>query len=179
MRARPVSNASRYSYAATVHKAQGATVDRTYVLATPHFDRHATYVALSRHRDAATVFYARDDFGGRGGAAAPQAVQNRFVEKLSRAKPKDLAHDYLEREGPAAAAHSPESAAKPERDRKVDRFKGLKLKSRGIGAGKQEKIEQPVGRSIETPAARRGSEFIRALDGFARAYNDAARMHDQ
>jgi len=25
-----------------VHKAQGTTVDRTYVLATPHFDRHTT-----------------------------------------------------------------------------------------------------------------------------------------
>ena len=36
-----------HGYAATVHKAQGSTVDRTYVLATPHFDRHATYVALS------------------------------------------------------------------------------------------------------------------------------------
>jgi ATP-dependent exoDNAse (exonuclease V) alpha subunit len=31
-----------YGYAATVHKAQGTTVDRTYVLATPHFDRHTS-----------------------------------------------------------------------------------------------------------------------------------------
>jgi Ti-type conjugative transfer relaxase TraA len=56
-----------HGYAATVHKAQGSTVDRTYVLATPHFDRHTTYVALSRHRESATVWYAREDFGGRGG----------------------------------------------------------------------------------------------------------------
>jgi Ti-type conjugative transfer relaxase TraA len=51
-----------HGYAATVHKSQGTTVDRTFVLATPHFDRHATYVALSRHRESAKVFYGEDDF---------------------------------------------------------------------------------------------------------------------
>jgi Ti-type conjugative transfer relaxase TraA len=162
-----------HGYAATVHKAQGSTVDRTYVLATPHFDRHAAYVALSRHRETATVFYARDDFGGHGGAVEPQEVQTRFVEKLSRARAKDLAHDYLEREGSAAPVSSPElTPAKPERDRKADRFKGLKLKPpRGIEADAQAKTQ--------APAARRGSELIRALDGYARAYSDAVRMHDQ
>jgi ATP-dependent exoDNAse (exonuclease V) alpha subunit len=40
--------------AATLHKAQGSTVDRTYVLATQHFDRHTAYVELSRHRESAT-----------------------------------------------------------------------------------------------------------------------------
>ena len=84
-----------HGYAATVHKAQGSTVDRTYVLATAHFDRHTTYVALSRHREAAMVFYARDDFGG---GFDPEGAQARLVERLSRAQAKDLAHDYLERE---------------------------------------------------------------------------------
>jgi Ti-type conjugative transfer relaxase TraA len=85
-----------YGYAATVHKAQGTTVDKSYVLATPHFDRHTSYVALSRHRDNATVFYASDDFGGcRPGAIAAE-VQARFTETLSRARAKELAHDYLE-----------------------------------------------------------------------------------
>ena len=58
-----------HGYASTVHKAQGSTVDRAYVLATAHFDRHTAYVALSRHREAVTVFYAADDFGGRGGGS--------------------------------------------------------------------------------------------------------------
>ena len=84
-----------HGYAATVHKAQGTTVDRTYVLATPHFDRHTTYVAMSRHREAATVFYAADDFGGRGGRLDETEVQARFVERLSRVQGKDLVHDYL------------------------------------------------------------------------------------
>ena len=156
-----------------MHKAQGSTVDRTYVLATPHFDRHAAYVALSRHRETATVFYARDDFGGRAGTADPQEVQNRFVEKLSRARTKDLAHDYLE----AAPASAPELTAQPERDRKADRFRGLKLKTnRVLESDRHAKHELPQGKGAD---ARRGSELIRALDGFARAWNDAARMREK
>jgi signal recognition particle GTPase len=49
-------------YAATVHQSQGMTVDRTFVLATPHFDRHTTYVALSRHKQHATLYASEKDF---------------------------------------------------------------------------------------------------------------------
>ena len=93
-----------HGYAATVHKAQGTTVDRSYILATPHFDRHTAYVALSRHCDAATVYYATDDFGGRTARVIPDTVRARFAEALSRARPKELAHDYLERGAGAPAA---------------------------------------------------------------------------
>jgi ATP-dependent exoDNAse (exonuclease V) alpha subunit len=55
-----------HGYAATVHKAQGVTVDRVHVLATPGLDRHAAYVALSRHREAVELHYGRDDFADRG-----------------------------------------------------------------------------------------------------------------
>src|SRR5690606_23112922 len=36
-----------HGYASTIHKAQGMTVDRTQVLATPGMDAHGSYVALS------------------------------------------------------------------------------------------------------------------------------------
>ena len=95
-----------HGYAATVHKAQGATVDRTYVLASPHFDRHATYVALSRHREAVTLFYAQEDFSPGGAQADPSAAfaRARLIQTLSRARPKELAHDYLELERSATAS---------------------------------------------------------------------------
>ena len=79
-----------HGYAATIHKAQGMTVDRTHVLATPGMDAHASYVALSRHRDGAELHYGRDDF----------ADQDRLVRNLSRDRAKDMASDY-ERTYPA------------------------------------------------------------------------------
>ncbi|TNV08754.1 Ti-type conjugative transfer relaxase TraA [Brucella pecoris] len=79
-----------HGYAATIHKAQGMTVDRTHVLATPGMDAHGSYVALSRHRDSMDLHYGRDDF----------ADQNRLVRTLSRDRSKDMATDY-ERADPA------------------------------------------------------------------------------
>jgi Ti-type conjugative transfer relaxase TraA len=73
-----------HGYAATIHKAQGMTVDRTHVLATPGMDAHSGYVALSRHRDGVELHYGRDDFAGEG----------RLVRTLSRDRAKDMASDY-------------------------------------------------------------------------------------
>jgi hypothetical protein len=73
-----------HGYAATIHKAQGMTVDRAHVLATPGLDRHAAYVALSRHRDSVQLHYGRDDF-------ADDAMLARV---LSRDRSKDMASDY-------------------------------------------------------------------------------------
>jgi len=79
-----------HGYAATIHKAQGMTVDRTHVLATPGLDAHGSYVALSRHRDGMDLHYGRDDF----------ADQDRLIRTLSRDRAKDMASDY-ERADPA------------------------------------------------------------------------------
>ena len=73
-----------HGYAATIHKAQGMTVDRTHVLATPGLDAHGSYVALSRHRDGMDLHYGRDDF----------VDENRLVRTLSRDRAKDMASDY-------------------------------------------------------------------------------------
>jgi len=51
-----------YGYAATIHKTQGTTVDRSFVLATRHFNKHTTYVSMSRHRDDVTLCYSEDNF---------------------------------------------------------------------------------------------------------------------
>jgi hypothetical protein len=79
-----------HGYAATIHKAQGMTVDRAHVLATPGMDAHSSYVALSRHHDGADLHYGREDF----------ANQDRLVRTLSRDRAKDMASDY-ERADPA------------------------------------------------------------------------------
>jgi hypothetical protein len=78
-----------YGYAATVHKAQGATLDRTFLLATPGMDRHLAYVGMTRHREDVGVYAGRDDFKSFDG----------LRERLSRARPKDSTLDYAQRRG--------------------------------------------------------------------------------
>src|SRR6185503_96486 len=77
-----------HGYAATIHKAQGMTVDRAHVLATPGMDAHSSYVALSRHREGLELHYGRDDF----------ANQDRLTRTLSRDRGKDMASDYEQRD---------------------------------------------------------------------------------
>ncbi|WP_166016381.1 Ti-type conjugative transfer relaxase TraA [Chelativorans multitrophicus] len=54
-----------HGYATTIHKTQGATVDRAYVLASGTMDRHLTYVAMTRHRDGAQLYAGQDEFSDR------------------------------------------------------------------------------------------------------------------
>ncbi|MES5047119.1 Ti-type conjugative transfer relaxase TraA [Rhizobium nepotum] len=73
-----------YGYATTVHKSQGATVDRVKVLASLSLDRHLTYVAMTRHREDLGVYYGRRSFAMAGG----------LVEILSRRNSKETTLDY-------------------------------------------------------------------------------------
>lgn len=73
-----------HGYAATVYKAQGITVDRTHVLASRYFDRHSTYVALSRHREGADLYVSREEF--------PQL--NQLTRIMGRERTKDVTLDY-------------------------------------------------------------------------------------
>ncbi|MDK4728990.1 Ti-type conjugative transfer relaxase TraA [Rhizobium phaseoli] len=54
-----------HGYAATIHKSQGATVDRTFVLATGMMDQHLTYVSMTRHRDRVDLYAAKEDFAAK------------------------------------------------------------------------------------------------------------------
>ena len=51
-----------WGYATTVHKAQGATVDRVRVLATYAMDRHLAYVAMTRHRESVVMHVPQNQF---------------------------------------------------------------------------------------------------------------------
>ncbi|WP_029314320.1 Ti-type conjugative transfer relaxase TraA, partial [Acidiphilium angustum] len=51
-----------HGYATTIHKSQGATVDRAFVLASGTMDRHLTYVAMTRHRDGVALYADRSEF---------------------------------------------------------------------------------------------------------------------
>ena len=65
-----------HGYATTIHKNQGATVDRSFVMASGTMDRHLTYVAMTRHRDGAQLYAGMDEFSDRQGLAAGRLVEH-------------------------------------------------------------------------------------------------------
>ncbi|OYR18320.1 ATP-binding domain-containing protein, partial [Brucella grignonensis] len=58
-----------HGYATTIHKSQGATVDRVFVLASLSLNRHLTYVAMTRHREDVALYYGKRSFAFAGGLA--------------------------------------------------------------------------------------------------------------
>jgi Ti-type conjugative transfer relaxase TraA len=181
-----------HGYATTIHKAQGATVDRAYVLASKSMDRHLTYVSMTRHRDGVALYAGRDEFSDMDSLAG----------RLSRAQLKETTLDYDQAASVRAEAareiyaqrrgmdHAPESEIiippamrarqAPERmmpqheqdqarpAQKRGMFDGLKL---GGGRGAPE---------AERPAPAKAADTLhQAVDRYARAYDDAARMRAQ
>ncbi|MFN7093446.1 MAG: BID domain-containing protein, partial [Allorhizobium sp.] len=73
-----------HGYATTIHKSQGATVDRVKVLASLSLDRHLTYVAMTRHREDLQLYYGTRSFAFNGGLA----------KVLSRKNAKETTLDY-------------------------------------------------------------------------------------
>jgi hypothetical protein len=169
-----------HGYAATIHKAQGVTVDRAHVLATPHMDRHAAYVGLTRHRDGVALHYAREDF--------PEPA--RLARTLSRERAKDTSLDYKDGREPedelvrryaARRGLAPDSeilvrapelvreAPKPAAKR---RFSGLKLDAGRAAPGAPE-----MGRAAPPTDSERQQELMAGLAAdYARAWMDAERM---
>jgi len=73
-----------HGYATTIHKSQGATVDRVKVLATLSLDRHLSYVALTRHREDVGLYYGALSFRKAGG----------LTKILSQYRGKETTLDY-------------------------------------------------------------------------------------
>ena len=115
-----------YGYAATVHKAQGATVERSFVLATPGMDRHLAYVGMTRHREGVELFAGRDDFEDF------TALQ----ERLSRARLKDFTLDYAHRRGLELDRESTPHERRLEAERELDRKAEILREHPELGLGR-------------------------------------------
>jgi Ti-type conjugative transfer relaxase TraA len=169
-----------HGYAATVHKAQGMTVDRIHVLATPGMDAHGSYVALSRHRDGMELHYGRDDF----------ANPERLTRTLSRDRAKDMASDY-EQHDPAQAYAERRGITFRERVAEIVRrvvpervhnmFDGLRPSADAVpgpdGARWPER-EAPERKSAEDPAAALRQARTKALVRHARAVDAIFDMQE-
>jgi hypothetical protein len=89
-----------YGYATTVHKAQGATYDRAFVLATESLTKEAGYVAMSRARISTELFVGGGSFEqGLGPEVVEVEPLSRTAARLAVSRAKVLASSHLE-EGP-------------------------------------------------------------------------------
>lgn len=79
-------NAIDHGYAATIHKSQGVTEDKEFLLPSEYMNRHATYVGMSRHRDSVNVYWSKDRF---------KSFKD-MVRTLSREDQKELTLDYVQ-----------------------------------------------------------------------------------
>ncbi len=178
-----------HGYAATIHKAQGMTVDRGHLLATPGMDRHGSYVGMSRHRDGVQLHYGRDDFND----------ESRLVRTLSRERTKDMASDYrqadparefAERRGIGLGERIAEMArAGAEKARGI--FDGLRLSLSGQQREPSAVSERPrsIFADFKPPApvadparsAQAERDHIRqlAVQRHARAVTDIWKMQDK
>ena len=149
-----------HGYAATIHKAQGMTVDRTHVLATPGMDSHGAYVALSRHREGVALHYGRDDF----------ADQSKLVRTLSRERGKDMASDYSPEQQFA------ERRGITFRQRIVEIARQLPERAKSIFAN-----FRPQAQKLEPLPTEQAdlSNQRRAVERFARAADDMTKMREQ
>ncbi len=111
-----------HGYATTIHKSQGATVDRTFVMASGTMDRHLTYVAMTRHRHSVQLYAGRDElkdikglntsmgrsgakettldytlaFAERRGIAKEFVVRSEISLNTGRTNKQHTAHDRIE-----------------------------------------------------------------------------------
>jgi conjugative relaxase-like TrwC/TraI family protein len=95
-----------HAYALTAHAAQGATVDRSFVLGSDELYREWGYTALSRHRDQARFYVVSPGSVERalpGLEPHQDAMAEDVVAMLSPSRRKELALDLLDRAGPTAA----------------------------------------------------------------------------
>ena len=149
-----------HGYAATIHKAQGMTVDRAHVLATPGMDSHSAYVAMSRHRDGLALHYGRDDF----------ADQSRLVRTLSRERGKDMAGDYMPERAFA------ELRGISFRERVLEMVRQVPVRAKSIFGN-----FRPQARQLEPLPVQSNTQNDqrRAVERYARALGDIGTMQAQ
>jgi len=172
-----------HGYAATVHKSQGVTVDRTHVLASRHMDRHAAYVGLSRHRERVDLHWSADQVGSREGLDARLGRERLKDTSLDYAPAADASvWSYAERRGlvppdgrvPESEIVLRERQAEAFRERPAprrSRFAGLKLNAVPL---RPERV--PAAEQARSRTQVRETELSRAVGQFAEAVVDTRRL---
>ena len=135
-------------------------------------DRHLTYVGMTRHREAVTLYAARDEFAGMEALSA----------RLSRSQAKETTLDYAQRRGieapSATRSRAPEIARAPTPTKTRGMFDGLRLKPARPSPAMDRDMRLPA-RERAPVLSQPAQGLEQAVDRYARAWEGAERMRAQ
>lgn len=143
-------NHLEYGYAATIHKAQGVTVDRSYLLGSKYMDAHAAYVGMSRHRLSVDVCYSTETF----------LKFSDLVETFERDRSKAVSLDYLDQ---GQTIMGPEIMIET-RDNALDSFQS---QFEAAYPGRAKALQETLDGGLLKGSAERQSHLEKGTDDFS------------
>jgi conjugative relaxase-like TrwC/TraI family protein len=156
-----------HGYATTVHKAQGATYDRAFVLATDSLTREAGYVAMSRARAGTELFVISGSFeDGRQPDLGKDEPMARTAARLATSRAKSMASEHL-MGGLPADSHFPSDFPTESRDDPAIQLKTAVTTPRS-----------PIDWRVEFSEAETPEHLVAAL-GTRPAFVDEQRRYDR
>jgi Ti-type conjugative transfer relaxase TraA len=165
----------RHGYAGTIYKGQGKTLDRTYLYHTEHWRAAASYVALTRQRDSAQVFVARETARDAAQLARQMARGEVRAASVAWATPEEVVKQRTAREADPATAERTAERTRPGEARDGDT---LRAKVReALAAQQKSNAAQDKPEASQTPDTR-GVPAEREADPAA-AYWKAQRTRSE
>jgi ATP-dependent exoDNAse (exonuclease V) alpha subunit len=167
-----------HGYAATIHKTQGVTADRAFVLASEYMRRQEVHVGMTRHRERADIYSGADKF---------KTVDD-LIKHVSRDGAKDTTLDYTGRAERAeqAPTHSLRSAVRDIWTRIKDAFGWQRpdmpeARQEAPEAAKRDELSELMAKRTNKGGGRRDNDAdaLSALLAKAKAEREAAKTPEQ
>jgi ATP-dependent exoDNAse (exonuclease V) alpha subunit len=168
-----------HAYASTAHRAQGATVDRTFVLGSDELYREWGYTALSRHRDEARFYIsASPDFLNRAPEplTADEDLAGHVTSVLMASRSQQLALDGYPRDHEARfiaadLEHAREHLA--ENEARLDALQEERAQTRWYQRARRQRLDRV------TEGHQRGNEYWHAqVDRLTNELAERQPVHD-
>jgi hypothetical protein len=141
----------RHGYAGTIYKGQGKTLDHTYLYHTHHWRAAASYVALTRQRDSAQVFVARETARDTGQLAWQLARGEVKAASVAWATREEVARSQTAREQASAPSHA---------TRRAQQQNQAEAYWRGRAEASRAEPEDRLTAKVRDPLARRDRQDI-------------------
>jgi hypothetical protein len=152
----------RHGYAGTIYKGQGRTLDHTYLYHTHHWRSAASYVALTRQRESAQVFVARETARDTAQLARQMAREEIKAASVAWATADELAPDLR--------VHARENEPG---DRSVQKADAVSQHATEAAHRQEDAAQSPVADPV-SPAQPVGEQERAAPEILMPAYVDAA-----